>query len=102
MIQNLRILGPCRSATQIELAFTDVIAMGIDAPVRMSGDHHDTPGCIVMGPKGHIELTQGVIRAQRHVHMHPANPPGDRRGKPLPRLSWPVLPAPPRHSVAMT
>jgi propanediol utilization protein len=71
MIQNLRILGPCRSATQIELAFTDAIAMGIDAPVRMSGDHHDTPGCMVLGPKGHVELTQGVIRAQRHVHMHP-------------------------------
>jgi putative phosphotransacetylase len=72
MIPNLRILGPCRKASQIELAFTDAIAMGIDVPVRMSGDHHDTPGCIVLGPKGHVELKSGVIRAQRHVHMSPA------------------------------
>jgi putative phosphotransacetylase len=70
-ITNLRILGPCRKDNQIELAFTDAIAMGIDAPVRMSGNVQDTPGCIVLGPKGHIELKQGVIRAQRHVHMHP-------------------------------
>ncbi len=70
-ITNLRILGPCRKDNQIELAFTDAIAMGIDAPVRMSGNVVDTPGCIVLGPKGHIEMKQGVIRAQRHVHMHP-------------------------------
>lgn len=70
-ITNLRILGPCRKESQIELAFTDSIAMGIDVPVRMSGNVKDTPGCIVLGPKGHLELKQGVIRAQRHVHMHP-------------------------------
>lgn len=70
-ITNLRILGPCRKDSQIELAFTDSIAMGIDVPVRMSGNVKDTPGCIVLGPKGHIELEQGVIRAQRHVHMSP-------------------------------
>ena len=70
-ITNLRILGPCRKDSQIELAFTDSIAMGIDVPVRMSGNVKDAPGCIVLGPKGHIELEQGVIRAQRHVHMHP-------------------------------
>lgn len=70
-ITNLRILGPCRKDNQIELAYTDAIAMGIDAPLRMSGNVKDTPGCIVLGPKGHIEMKQGVIRAQRHVHMHP-------------------------------
>lgn len=70
-ITNLRILGPCRKDNQIELAYTDAIAMGIDVPVRMSGDVKDTPGCIVLGPKGHIEMKQGVIRAMRHVHMHP-------------------------------
>lgn len=69
MINNLRILGPERKASQIELAFTDAIAMGIEAPVRASGNIEGTPGCIVMGPKGHIELKQGVIRAERHVHM---------------------------------
>jgi len=70
-ITNLRILGPVRPANQIELAFTDGIAMGIKLPVRMSGNVKGTPGCIVLGPKGHIELKEGVIRAQRHVHMHP-------------------------------
>lgn len=72
-ITNLRILGPCRTLNQIELAFTDGIAMGIDLPVRMSGDVKGTPGCIVLGPKGHVELKEGVIRAMRHVHMSPAD-----------------------------
>jgi len=70
-ITNLRILGPTRPANQIELSFTDGIAMGIDLPVRMSGQVANTPGCIVLGPKGHVELKEGVIRAQRHAHMHP-------------------------------
>ena len=70
-ITNLRILGPTRPEDQIELAFTDGIAMGIDLPVRMSANVKDTPGCIVLGPKGHVELKEGVIRAQRHAHMHP-------------------------------
>ncbi len=72
-ITNLRILGPCRPENQIELAFTDGIAMGIDLPVRMSGDIKGTPGCIVLGPKGHIEMKEGVIRALRHAHMSPAD-----------------------------
>src|SRR5262245_58258915 len=71
IITNLRILGPCRGASQVELAFTDGIALGIDLPVRCSGDHRDTPGCWLMGPAGMIELKQGVIRAERHVHLHP-------------------------------
>jgi len=69
-LTNLRILGPVRKANQIELSFTDGIAMGIDLPVRMSGDIQGTPGCIVLGPKGYIEMKQGVIRALRHVHMN--------------------------------
>jgi propanediol utilization protein len=73
IIANLRVLGPCRGASQVELAFTDGIALGIDLPVRVSGDHHDTPGCWLMGPAGMIELKQGVIRAERHVHMHPTD-----------------------------
>ncbi|HOW70355.1 MAG TPA: phosphate propanoyltransferase [Phycisphaerae bacterium] len=70
-ITNLRILGPCRPENQIELAFTDGVAMGIDLPVRMSGNIKDTPGCIVLGPKGYIEMKEGVIRAMRHVHLNP-------------------------------
>jgi len=71
MIPNFRILGPCRPHTQVELAFTDAIAVGIDVPVRMSGNVDGTPGCLILGPKGHLALEQGVIRAQRHVHLDP-------------------------------
>ena len=68
-ITNLRILGPCRTLNQIELSFTDGIAMGLDLPVRMSGDIKGTPGCMVFGPKGHFEMQEGVIRAMRHAHL---------------------------------
>lgn len=73
MIPNVRVLGPCRGASQVELAFTDAISLGIEAPVRISGDHHDTPGCVLVGPNGVVELQSGVIRAMRHVHMGPAD-----------------------------
>ena len=72
MLPEVRVLGPCRP-TQVELAFTDSISLGIDAPIRISGDHHDTPGCVLVGPAGVVELKQGVIRAMRHVHMSPAD-----------------------------
>ncbi len=72
LISNLRILGPLRSKSQIELAFTDAISLGIDAPVRLSGDIAGTPGAFVMGPKGVVELKEGVIRAAIHVHMNPS------------------------------
>lgn len=72
LISNLRILGPMRKQSQIELAFTDAISLGIDAPVRLSGNIAGTPGAIIMGPKGSLELKQGIIRAAIHVHMNPA------------------------------
>ena len=71
MIPNLRILGPCRDHSQVELAFTDAISLGLDVPVRRSGDHRDSPGCYLLGPAGMIELPRGVIRHERHVHMGP-------------------------------
>ena len=71
VISNLRILGPCRSLNQIELAYTDAIALGFDIPVRMSGEIAGTPGCMLMGPHGYFQLDEGVIRAQPHVHMCP-------------------------------
>lgn len=71
VISNLRILGPCRNLNQVELAYTDAIALGFDIPVRPSGDIRDTPGCMLMGPAGFLELPEGVIRAAPHVHMHP-------------------------------
>lgn len=73
MLENVRILGPVRQYTQIELASSDAIGLGIDAPVRMSGNHEGTPGCLILGPKGHVHLEKGVIRAQRHVHMTPTD-----------------------------
>jgi putative phosphotransacetylase len=73
VISNLRILGPCRNLNQVELAYTDAVALGFDIPLRSSGDIKDTPGCMLMGPAGFFEMPQGVIRAKRHVHMHPTD-----------------------------
>ncbi len=73
IIPNLRILGPLRDRSQIELAFTDAIGLGLDTvPVRLSGNIAGTPGAFVMGPKGMVELKEGVIRAAIHAHMSPA------------------------------
>ncbi len=71
IIPGVRILGPCRDHSQIELAFTDAVALGLDIPVRKSGDHRDSPGAWMMGPAGMIRLERGVIRHERHVHMGP-------------------------------
>ncbi|MDR1144535.1 MAG: phosphate propanoyltransferase [Verrucomicrobiales bacterium] len=73
IIPNLRILGPCRNLTQVELAFTDAVSLGIDLPTRASGDIAGTPGAYIMGPKGFLEMRHGVIRAARHAHMSPAD-----------------------------
>jgi propanediol utilization protein len=73
MIPNLRILGPCRDHSQVELAFTDAISLGLDVPVRKSGDHRDSPGAYLLGPAGMIELPRGVIRHERHVHINPTD-----------------------------
>lgn len=69
MLPNVRVLGPVRDYSQVELAFTDGISLGIDLPVRPSGKIAGTPGCVLVGPAGVVELAEGVIRAQRHVHM---------------------------------
>lgn len=69
MLPTVRVLGPTRKASQVELAFTDGISLGIDLPVRPSGKITGTPGCVLVGPAGAVELGEGVIRAERHVHM---------------------------------
>src|SRR5438477_9344255 len=71
VISNLRILGPCRNINQVELAYTDGIALGFDLPLRSSGSIKDTLGCMLMGPAGFFEMNEGVIRALRHVHVSP-------------------------------
>ena len=71
MLPSVRILGPTRKESQVELSFTDAISLGIDPPVRESGKLDDTPGCVLVGPAGGVELKRGVIRAARHVHMGP-------------------------------
>jgi propanediol utilization protein len=70
MLPAVRVLGPTRPHSQVELAFTDGISLGIDLPVRPSGNVEGTPGCVLVGPAGVVELKQGVIRAERHVHMN--------------------------------
>ena len=73
VISNLRILGPCRNLNQVELAYTDAIALGFEIPLRSSGDIKGTTGGMLMGPEGFFEMQEGVIRAMRHVHMHPTD-----------------------------
>lgn len=73
MLPTVRILGPTRPKSQVELAFTDGISLGIDLPVRLSGKIDGTPGCVLVGPAGAVELKEGVIRAERHVHMSPSD-----------------------------
>lgn len=65
------ILGPVRPETQVELSMTDARAIGVVAPIRESGDVENTGTCKLVGPKGEVELAQGVIAAKRHIHMTP-------------------------------
>lgn len=69
-IQKVRILGPVRPQTQVEISLTDSFALGVKPPVRDSGDLSGTPGVTIEGPKGKIEIKEGVIIAQRHLHLH--------------------------------
>ena len=72
-IERVSILGPARPETQVELSFTDARTLGIDAPVRESGDVAGSAGCKIVGPCGEIDITEGVIIAKRHIHMTPAD-----------------------------
>ena len=70
-IDNLRIVGPLRDYTQIELSKTEARKFKIDPPLRRSGDIENSPGIIVVGPKGEVKINNGVIIAKRHIHMTP-------------------------------
>lgn len=65
------ILGPVRTADQVEVSLTEARKLGIAAPVRESGDIAGTPGCKLVGPQGEIEIAEGVIAAKRHIHLDP-------------------------------
>ena len=70
-MKGVSILGPTRSATQIEISLTDARTLGIKAPVKESGDIAGSGACKLVGPCGEVELTEGVIAAKRHIHMTP-------------------------------
>lgn len=70
-IEKVRILGPVRSKTQVEILAGDCFKLGITAPSRLSGDLQETPGLTIIGPKGSVQTREGLIVAQRHIHMTP-------------------------------
>lgn len=70
-LEGVRVLGPARAADQVELSRSDEIALGIDAPLRVSGDLEATPGIELAGPAGRVRLPHGVLMAVRHIHMSP-------------------------------
>lgn len=72
-LTGVSILGPVRPATQVELSLTDARSIGVTAPIRESGDVAGTGACKLVGPKGEVELKEGVIAAKRHIHMTPAD-----------------------------
>ncbi len=70
-VDNVRVIGPERDKTQVEISRTEEFKLGIDAPIRESGDLEGTPGIILEGPAGKVEIPEGVICAMRHIHMSP-------------------------------
>lgn len=71
-LKNVTILGPLRNKTQVEISLTEARKLGINAPIRDSGNLINTPGCKLVGPNGSVNLENGVIAAKRHIHLDPA------------------------------
>ena len=69
--ENVAVLGPERKEAQVEISLTDGRALGVQPPVRLSGDVKNSPGTVLEGPRGRVEIRQGVIAAKRHIHMTP-------------------------------
>ena len=69
--QNVAVLGPARKAAQVEISLTDGRVLGITPPVRLSGDTKGSPGCTLVGPRGSVQIPEGVMAAQRHIHLTP-------------------------------
>lgn len=74
-IKGVRILGPVRPDTQVEISVFDARTLGVEAVVRPSGKLQGTPGCTLVGPKGQVVLNEGVIVAARHIHLHTDDAP---------------------------
>src|SRR6187401_3472792 len=72
-IERVRVLGPTRKYTQVEIAMTEQFKLGVQPPIRESGDIANTPGATLEGPAGSVKLERGIICALRHVHMTPAD-----------------------------
>ena len=71
--ENVAVLGPARKGAQVEISLTDGRILGITPPVRLSGDTKNSPGCTLIGPMGSVTITEGVIAAKRHIHLHPSD-----------------------------
>lgn len=69
-LKGVRVLGPARNSTQIEISISDGFVLGVKPPVRDSGDITNSPGGKIVGPKGEVEISEGIIAASRHIHMH--------------------------------
>ena len=77
-LAGVSILGPCRKETQVEISLTDARSIGVTAPVRESGDIKESGACKLVGPKGEVEISEGVIVAKRHIHATPED--GEKYG----------------------
>lgn len=73
IIENVRVLGPVRKQTQVEISRSDAFKLGIKPPIRDSGDLKGSAGCVLVGPKGMVSISSGVIIAARHIHMTPSD-----------------------------
>lgn len=71
--QHVAVLGPERKEAQVEISLTDARTLGVKAPVRPSGDVQDSPGAVLRGPCGEVAISEGVIVAQRHIHITPGD-----------------------------
>ena len=70
-LQNVAVLGPARKEGQAEISLTDGRILGVEPPIRLSGDIKDTPPISLLGPKGRVDLPSGLIAAKRHIHLTP-------------------------------